>query len=137
MPPSLASADWYVDSLRCILDLLDKVENTATDAQIVEEEEKAGLRHITCAPFPGRAIDTVPASLWHFALRWRTPRECLARAAATGGDTATIASLTGALLGALHGTGWVTKSWFDSLDNGLHGRDFAVRTAALLHAIYK
>ena len=137
MPPSLASADWYVDILRCILDLLDKVEDTATDAQIVEEEEKAGLRHVTCAPFPGRAVDTVPASLWHFALRWRTPRECLARAAATGGDTATIASLTGALLGALHGTGWVSKSWFDSLDNGLHGRDFAVRTAALLHDIYK
>ena len=137
MPPSQASASWYVESLRRILGLLDKVEDVATDAELAAEEEAAGLRHITCAPFPGRAIDTLPASLWHFALRWRTPRECLVRAAASGGDTATIASLTGALLGTLHGVGWLNKSWFDSLDNGLHGRDYAIRTAALLHDTFK
>ena len=32
----------------------------------------------------------MPITLWNFALRWRTPRECLSRSAATGGDASTI-----------------------------------------------
>lgn len=136
MPPSTAPATWYVDCIRKILLLLDEVEDSVTENELFLKEEAAGFRHITCTPFPGRAIDTVPIVLWHFALRWRTPRECLVRAAASGGDTASITCVTGALLGTLHGPAWLNKSWFDSLDNGLHGRDFAVRTASHLHQAF-
>ena len=34
-----------------------------------------------------------------------------------GGDTDTIASMTGALAGALHGSGWVPERWITPLEN--------------------
>ena len=51
---------------------------------------------------------------------------------AQGGDTAGAGVICGALLGTLHGPSWVPRSWFSLLDNGLHGRDFAIRTGKLL-----
>lgn len=51
-------------------------------AEIHALEEANGLRHGSCSPFPGRAVDVVPIALWNFALLWRTPCEALAGAVA-------------------------------------------------------
>lgn len=75
LPPSHASANWYVHRMDQILVLLDQAEDKTTEAELVALEDESGLRHISCTPFPGRAVDCVPIALWHFALRWRTPRE--------------------------------------------------------------
>eukprot|EP00960_Hanusia_phi_P048172 758797-Hanusia_phi.AAC.6 len=131
-----APSTWYVDCIYKILHLLDQVENMPYE-ELREKEESAGLRHTVAVPFACRAIDTVPTALWNFAIRWKTPRECLTWATHAGGDTTTIVSILGSFLGALHGPSWISKSWFETLNNGIHGRDYILETALQLFTVYR
>jgi len=135
-PQTKASVTWYTDSIDKIEKLHASVEKGVPQNELYQAEEAAGLRHNSCSPFPGRAVDTVPLALWHFILRWRTPKECLSRCILSGGDTTTIAALSAGLLGALHGHFWISRSWMAALENGLHGRDYSIRTARQLHAVF-
>merc|ERR1712007_340313 len=58
-------------------------------------------------------------------LHHKDPRMALKSAISLGGDTDTTASMVGAVMGALHGVDWC-ESWAQSLENGEHGRDFAL-----------
>lgn len=79
-----------------------------------------------------RASEAVAAALWAFLHYWQTPEECVIRAVSFGGDTDTIGSMAGALVGALHGTSWIPARWFDNIENGVHGRDESVAMARRL-----
>lgn len=71
--------------------------------------------------------ESVAAALFT-ALRYGADsEEALVRAVGLGGDTDTIAAMTGSLVGALHGGEAFPRRWFDALENGLHGRDEIVR----------
>jgi hypothetical protein len=37
-------------------------------------------------------------------------------------------------MGAMHGTSWMPKHWYDNLENGDYGRDYCIRIARYLHA---
>merc|ERR1712232_102453 len=65
------------------------------------------------------------------------PRLCLPRTIKFGGDADTMATMVGALLGALFGIhggqegSWIKENWFTSLEEGneTYGKDFIVRKA--------
>eukprot|EP00668_Euglena_longa_P042936 GGOE01056850.1.p1 GENE.GGOE01056850.1~~GGOE01056850.1.p1 ORF type:complete len:591 (-),score=144.67 GGOE01056850.1:244-2016(-) len=64
---------------------------------------------------------------------WHSPVEAIIKAVHVGGDTNTLASCVGGLMGALHGHEWLPLSWYKVLENdGEEGRDHIVRTALLL-----
>ena len=56
MPPSDAAANWYIECVKTILVLLDEVEDSATESELMAKEEEARLRHLSCAPFPGLVL---------------------------------------------------------------------------------
>lgn len=64
------------------------------------------------------AVESVPAALFA-ALRYAAdPEEALINAVGMGGDTDTIAAMTGALVGALHGPDGFPRRWHNTLENG-------------------
>lgn len=88
---------------------------------------------------------------------WRDPADCIIRTVGFGGDTDTTAAMVrsppfscalcwccspaepagdqvGAIMGAMHGTSWMPKHWYDNLENGDYGRDYCIRIARYLHA---
>jgi len=79
--------------------------------------------------FQIKAIEAQACSLWGFVTHWNEPEKCLIDVVGYGGDTDTICSIAGALCGALHGTKWIPKRWFDNCENGEHGRDYAIKLA--------
>lgn len=83
--------------------------------------------------FQIEAVSAVGVALWAFLTHWDAPEEAIVEAVAVGGDTDTIASMTGAMAGALHGSGWIPQRWIDGMDNGTpRSRDFAIQTARAL-----
>ena len=70
-----------------------------------------------------RASEAVAAALWTFLNYGSTPEECVIRAVGFGGDTDTIGTMAGALVGALHGTPWIPRRWSEIIENGKQGRD--------------
>ncbi len=83
--------------------------------------------------FQIRAGEAVACALWEFIRCWSDPEECLVRAVGLGGDTDTVACLTGAMAGALHGSAWIPLRWYENMENGAGvGRDHLVQTARQL-----
>jgi poly(ADP-ribose) glycohydrolase ARH3 len=81
------------------------------------------------------SAESVPAAIFTALRHGADPEEALVRAVGLGGDTDTIAAMTGALMGALHGRDHFPRRWFDTLENGRHGRDeiiLAARRLALM-----
>jgi ADP-ribosylglycohydrolase len=60
------------------------------------------------------AMETVPAAFYCF-LKFE-PKEALIIAAGSGGDTDSIASITGSLFGAAFGASWIPESWLKALE---------------------
>jgi ADP-ribosylglycohydrolase len=83
--------------------------------------------------FQIHAAEAVACALWAFACSPLDPEECLIRAVGFGGDTDTVASMAGALAGALHGSPWMPCRWFDQMENapGI-GRDYMIDVARQL-----
>lgn len=52
-----------------------------------------------------------------------------------GGDADTVGSMCGQLCGALHGSTWIPTRWYDAIENGEHGRDYAIGLVAELSAL--
>lgn len=80
------------------LDLDYEIDKTALEKLVTQSRPGSGLG------FQIASIDAIPCVLW-VILRYaaKRPREVLSRAIAVGGDTDTIASMAGAVVGALHG----------------------------------
>ncbi|MCK9441594.1 MAG: ADP-ribosylglycohydrolase family protein [Methanothrix sp.] len=60
------------------------------------------------------ASESVPAAFYCF-LKFE-PEEALVMAASCGGDTDSIASISGSLFGAAQGTAWIPESWLAALE---------------------
>jgi len=50
-----------------------------------------------------------------------------------GGDTDTVGSIAAAMIGALHGTLWIPKRWYNNCENEERGRDYAINLAKQLY----
>lgn len=74
------------------------------------------------------ALESLPFALFCF-LRDPTRHDALIDAVACGGDTDSIGSLVGALLGAANGAGVFPRQWVHNLENGPRGRDAIVDLA--------
>jgi len=61
--------------------------------------------------FQIQAIDCLACAVYTFFRFYDNPKEAVCYAASMGGDTDTIAKVTGDLCGALHGTEWIPESW--------------------------
>jgi poly(ADP-ribose) glycohydrolase ARH3 len=83
--------------------------------------------------FQMEATGAAAAALWALVCHWGSPVDAVVAAAHAGGDTDTLASMAGALAGALHGDGWLPAEWLGALENGEgDGRDAALALAARL-----
>eukprot|EP00879_Flechtneria_rotunda_P000123 GHRR01000185.1.p1 GENE.GHRR01000185.1~~GHRR01000185.1.p1 ORF type:complete len:477 (+),score=171.76 GHRR01000185.1:587-2017(+) len=67
--------------------------------------------------FQIKATDAVAAAIWAAVCHWDCPADAVVAAVHYGGDTDTIACMTGALMGALHGSAWLPQGWLDHLEN--------------------
>ena len=61
--------------------------------------------------FQIKAIDALCCAYYIFFKFYDEPKEAICYAASLGGDTDTIAKITGDLCGALHGYKWIPKAW--------------------------
>ena len=73
--------------------------------------------------------ETVPAAFYCF-MRFE-PEEALVAAASTGGDTDSIASIAGSLIGASSGTAWIPLRWLSILEEREHIETVASRLAEM------
>ncbi len=75
------------------------------------------------------AQDSVPIALWTFLKFRDEPARAVSEAVAAGGDTDTIAAMTGAIVGAYHGVDCFPARWLDGLENEVRGRDHVMGLA--------
>ena len=85
--------------------------------------------------FQIKAVVAVACALWAFAGSWKNPLDCLVNAISWGGDTDTIATMVGYLVGALHGSEWIPPHLFNELENGEFGRDYCIQLSLQLSAL--
>lgn len=100
--------------------------------QIVEDPEFK--RPSSGMGFQIASVHMAPCVLWTACRHHKDPRRALQAAIDLGGDTDTTASMVGAIVGALHGEEWCISplDWAAGLENGVHGRDFALNLAEKL-----
>jgi ADP-ribosyl-[dinitrogen reductase] hydrolase len=61
--------------------------------------------------------DTVPCAFYCFSRHFEAPEKAILEAVNAGGDTDSIACMTGSLCGALHGIDVFPKKWLNGLEN--------------------
>lgn len=61
--------------------------------------------------------DTVPCAFYCFSRHFETPEKAILEAVNAGGDTDSIACITGSLCGALHGIDAFPEKWLKGLEN--------------------
>jgi ADP-ribosyl-[dinitrogen reductase] hydrolase len=62
--------------------------------------------------------DTVPCAFYCFSRHFEAPEKAITEAVNAGGDTDSIACITGALCGALYGIDVFSEKWLKGLENG-------------------
>lgn len=72
--------------------------------------------------------ETVPSAFYCFSKHFDQPIKAIIEAVNAGGDTDSIACITGALSGAFHGAGSLPRKWI----NGLEEKDEIVHLAEML-----
>lgn len=102
------------DSLKPLTDLVDSIRRPGS-----------GMG------FQIASVHMAPCVLFAVCRDYRDPQEAIKTAIDLGGDTDTTASMVGAIVGALHGDTWCDH-WAADLENGPHGRDYALGLAEAL-----
>jgi poly(ADP-ribose) glycohydrolase ARH3 len=99
------------------------------------------LKHI-CTPnakgklFQIHAAEAFACSVWNLLRYHQNPEEAIIHAVSMGGDSDTIGAITGAQVGALYGTAWVPRRWFDQIENFPEtGRDVFIQIGRDLAAL--
>jgi poly(ADP-ribose) glycohydrolase ARH3 len=82
-----------------------------------------------------RSGESWPPALWAALCYCDDPEEAIIQAVNLGGDTDTVAAMTGALVGALHGDQWFPPRWFEHIENQQNGRDELISAAEQLARI--
>jgi len=80
--------------------------------ELLDLDPSEALKEIGTSPM---VTETVPAAFYCY-LKFE-PEEALIAAASGGGDTDSIASIVGALMGAAHGTSWIPQRWLTCLED--------------------
>lgn len=78
---------------------------------------------------------SVPTAIACFAVHTESYEEAICRAIGLGGDTDTLAAMTGAISGAHLGVAAIPAHLVERLENGPRGRDHIVSLAYQLHAL--
>ena len=89
--------------------------------KIVASEKRPG----SSMSFQIASVHMAPCVFWSACRYSQDPRTAVQVAIDLGGDTDTTACMVGAIVGALHGEHWCAP-WVQDLENGPHGRDFAL-----------
>jgi ADP-ribosylglycohydrolase len=63
------------------------------------------------------ATDTVPCAFYCFTRHFENPKSAITEAVNAGGDTDSIACITGAFCGALYGSEYLPVRWIEGLEN--------------------
>jgi len=79
---------------------------------LLNQDPPSAFAIIGCSP---EVSEAVPAAFYCY-LKFE-PEEALVAAASAGGDTDSIASMAGALLGASFGTSWIPDRWLSCLED--------------------
>ena len=95
--------------------------------KIVASEKRPG----SSMSFQIASVHMAPCVFWSACRYSQDPRTAVQVAIDLGGDTDTTACMVGAIVGALHGEHWCAP-WVQDLENGPHGRDFALCLAERL-----
>jgi len=83
--------------------------------------------------FQIRASDCVASVAFIVGKYYKEPEIAVQQAVSLGGDTDTIACMVGACVGALHGSSWIPKRWFQNIENSkTHGRHALINCALQL-----
>jgi ADP-ribosylglycohydrolase len=119
--------------------LLEKTESNANKTRLAalksvfEDPQNSSdpfevLHKITDYRFQIYACDALATVLYFFGrFQHLGPEKCMVECVKFGGDCDTTCAILGGLLGAKFGTQWIPVRWFGVLENGEHGRDYAVR----------
>jgi poly(ADP-ribose) glycohydrolase ARH3 len=83
-----------------------------------------------------RAIDSVPTSLASLAIAPQSFVQAVAQVILLGGDTDTLAAMTGALSGTLVGMEGIPASAVQRLESSPKGRDYLLMLADQLYAVH-
>ncbi|NPV61484.1 MAG: hypothetical protein HPY61_02460 [Methanotrichaceae archaeon] len=97
---------------------------------MLDTDPSAALSLIGTSP---EVSESVPAAFYCY-LRFE-PADALVTAASSGGDTDSVASMAGALLGACHGTSWIPEGWLDLLEDRSRIEQLAADLADLSLAV--
>lgn len=76
--------------------------------------------------------EAMAVALWCLCSNWLRPEQALVTAVHLGGSALATCTMTGALVGALHGAQWIPTRWTDNLENGDNGHDHVMDIARLL-----
>jgi len=87
---------------------------------------------VISSSFQIKSSEALACAYWGFITHWNEPEQCLIDMVGYGGDTDTVCSIGAALCGALYGTRWIPKRWYDNCENGPRGRDYAIQLASEL-----
>jgi poly(ADP-ribose) glycohydrolase ARH3 len=82
-----------------------------------------------------RASEAVSCALLATIRYYNEPEEAVIKSVNFGGDTDTIGAMTGALMGALHGSYWLPARWLDNLENSSYGKEYMIQLAPKLAAL--
>jgi ADP-ribosylglycohydrolase len=80
-----------------------------------------------------RAHHSVPTAIYMFLSRPWSFKEAVAHAVLLGGDTDTIAAMTGAIAGAFLGIESIPTEWMNELENDEKGRDYVTNLSEKLY----
>ncbi|MDD3895312.1 MAG: ADP-ribosylglycohydrolase family protein [Syntrophomonadaceae bacterium] len=129
--PSIVWEDFTVNQVSKSIELLREVLDYNYDEAInrLDVWAAAMSNNPQCKHNHSFALGSVIFSLYLFIKQGSDPVKAILAAVNGGGDTDTIAAMTGALCGALHGSSAFPQSWHDNLINreqiSLRGRALA------------
>lgn len=123
-------------------DLKEFIEPEATELAIRLEKIGEFLTHkpgidvvISALGNDSRGFASVPTAIFAFLSHWDSFEEAVVYAVSLGGDTDTIAAMTGAIAGAFHGIDKIPQRWLEELENGVKGKDYVLELASHLYKI--
>ncbi|MCZ7392015.1 MAG: ADP-ribosylglycohydrolase family protein [Candidatus Methanoperedens sp.] len=129
---AVAGAVAVAVGVRCALNGMERLEIAKqTSARAINYDMELGKRiELSCRLItqePGEVFaklgtsclvyETVPSAFYCFLRHFESPENAIIEAVNAGGDTDSIACITGALCGALHGIGSFPKMWIKGLEN--------------------
>ncbi len=129
---AIAGAVAVAIAVRCALDGMDcfeliKEASARASKHDINLGKKIGLSYRLRTEQPQEVFirlgtsylvyETVPCAFYCFSKHFEEPEKAVIEAANAGGDTDSIACVTGALCGALHGVGSFPQRWINGLEN--------------------